>query len=76
MSKCSMETADNQPEPAVVSPPPGKKKPNSPCMNCVKRRSNCHAVCDKYNDWKKQLFAAKQSDRIRKRWIMDKWRSV
>ena len=30
-------------------------KKNCPCKDCVRRRFNCHAMCDTYKAWKAEL---------------------
>lgn len=34
--------------------------PNAPCRNCTDRVSRCHSVCPKYEEYRKNVEAAKK----------------
>jgi hypothetical protein len=34
-----------------------------PCKDCKSRKTDCHAACEKYSEWSKELKAKKEKER-------------
>lgn len=57
--------------------------PDNPCHYCAKRKSDCHAICEEYTQWKdklkelkKQIRKSKDKEMISNHYQMDKSRKL
>lgn len=41
----------------------------SPCLNCEKRKSGCHATCETYNQYRHNIKEAKENYEARKNFL-------